>query len=214
MIHSQYRAMRTNPFFRNATLVYVTESNLGNEHLWVDAYLNTCDVFENVYVLRESPGQLGFRTDAPTKRKRAMLLRHCFAMDSIAICDQFVSVKDPVAMLDTLVTQIDWMREYHRTTSSGETNEFTAIFDQTGNRIANRKDDAVQALMVALDIIQRWTGGRTLDREKIVVDAIVAGRSNQEIARLKRSVDAFAFAPERKRGRHAEDRDSEDDYDE
>jgi hypothetical protein len=206
--------MRANSFFRNATLVYVLESNLGNEHLWVDAYLNTCDVFENVYALREAPGQLGFRTDAPVKRKRAMLLSHCFAMDSIAICDQFVSVKDPRAMLDTLITQIDWMREYHRTTSTGETTEFTAIFDQAGNRIPNRRDDAVQALMVALDIINRWTGGRTLDREKVVIDAIAARRSVNSIARLKRGVDEFAFLPHHKRGRRAGDADDEDDNNE
>jgi hypothetical protein len=167
ILRMHYIRMRQNPLFRDTTLLYCPENNLGSEHGWVADYIMdpnpAVNIFKNVYVLSEKDDKLGFRTDKASKLSRAMLLYKSFMMGQIAMCKDIVTVnpkRSQAEEADKLVTQIGWLREYRRRGISEEETEVTALFTSDRKRIPQRKDDGVQSLEVALDAMDKWYLGQ------------------------------------------------------
>lgn len=165
MVLTHYRAFRKIPFFKRARINYIPENNLAHEGAWIANLLMESELFENVAVLKEHPGQIGFHTDENSKLRRARHMRECFNMDRVVMCEDIVTVNtDPKKtrqiVTNTLIEQMEFLREYRRLSISRDTTYVTALFTEANKRIPNRKDDAVQALMVILDVVELFMGGK------------------------------------------------------
>lgn len=155
MMIAQYRAFRSIPFFAESTLLYMIECKTGFEHQWYKEHAEVTEKLPNVFTLQEHEDQIGFNTTHPIKLQRAYALKRCFEADRLELCEEIITVNpDPKrnakAVTETLISQIENLREFQKVTMKDTSVYVTALFNSDFKRIPNRKDDAVQALQVIL----------------------------------------------------------------
>ncbi len=165
MIKDHYLAFRRHPFFAESTILYIIENKTGMEHHWYKYLLSTLGIFDNVFVLKELDGQMGFNTTHNGKILEAYGLRGTIDLDGLAICKEIISANPDMtrcgdAAAEMLLNQISEMREYNFISLGGEKLSITSIHTADGKRIAGRKDDLCQALKKGLDIQKKYLQNR------------------------------------------------------
>lgn len=152
-----YKALRANPLFRDVTILYILENNLGKEHDNIKTIITDKTIFDNnVDYLFETHAAIGFRTKEHTKVTAADLLRQVISIGCISFAEDFVctntEAKDGAAgMKSLLLEQLGNLREYTTEKSNGTfKREITGKHDALGAELKGRKDDAQMACFLAL----------------------------------------------------------------
>lgn len=190
MLTDHYYALRSIELFRETTFLYVIENNLGFEHQWVTHHVNIAEKFENVAVLKEREGQIGFHTDHAVKLMRATQLQLAFETDRVAICADIVTVNpDPrrcaKVVTETLIKQAENLREYQRVTMTKTSTYVTAIFNAEGKRIIDRSDDAIQSFEVLCDASTRFLANKLEPRQYEYIHSVRERRTQVSTKRIR-----------------------------
>jgi len=151
-VSTHYKKLRAHLLFKDATIVYIMENNLGMEHNWIAEVIESSTLFNNVAILQEHEGQLGFHTTAQSKIRNDDMLREKISFNSILFLDNIVSTNvDPgrcgAAAKNILVDQLAGMCEYVKQKPDGTATRYiTSIYNELFQRIKGKKDDIQRAL--------------------------------------------------------------------
>lgn len=135
------------------------ENNLGMESNWIAEITESSVLFNNVMVLQEFDGQLGFHTNAQSKIRNDDMLREKISFHSLLFLDEIISVNvDPgrsgEAIKKTLIEQIAGMCEYVKHRPDGTTIRIiTSIYNELFQRIKGKKDDLQRALSMLVWVV-------------------------------------------------------------
>ena len=95
-VSTHYKKLRAHPLFKDSTIVYIMENNLGMEHCWIAEVIESSVLFDNVAILQEHDGQLGFHTTAQSKIRNDDMLREKISFNAMLFLDEIISTnKDP-----------------------------------------------------------------------------------------------------------------------
>ena len=151
-VSAHYKKLRGHPLFKDSTIVYIMENNLGMEHNWIAEVIESSVLFDNLAILQEHDGQLGFHTSAQSKIRNDDLLREKISFNAMLFLDEIVSVnKDPdrsgPAAKTMLINQLAGMCEYVKQKPDGTATRYiTSIYNELFQRIKGKKDDIQRAL--------------------------------------------------------------------
>lgn len=143
--------------FKDATLLYIFENNLGKEHDSLKYFIKDKNLFDNnVDYLFESHKAIGFHTGTTTKVDAADLLKQVISIGCMSFYEHFFTINAEVlggakTMISLLMTQLTNLREYTTEKANGTfRREVTGKHDQNNNELKGRKDDAQMACCMAL----------------------------------------------------------------
>lgn len=151
-VTNHYKMLRAHRLFKDSTILYIMENNLGMESNWIAEVTESSVLFNNVMVLQEHDGQLGFHTNAQSKIRNDDLLREKISFNSLLFLDEIISVNDDAsrcgdAVKKTLIDQLAGMCEYVKHKPDGTTTRIiTSIYNELFQRIKGKKDDLQRAL--------------------------------------------------------------------
>jgi len=151
-VSTHYKKLRAHPLFKDSTIVYIMENNLGMEHNWIAEVIESSVLFNNVAILQEHEGQLGFHTSAQSKIRNDDMLREKISFNSVLFLDDIISTNiDPGrcgnAAKNILIDELAGMCEYVKQKPDGTATRYiTSIYNELFQRIKGKKDDVQRAL--------------------------------------------------------------------
>jgi hypothetical protein len=126
------------------------------ESNWIAEVTESSALFDNVAVIQEHEGQLGFHTTAPSKIRNDDLLREKISFNAVLFLDELISANiDPSrcgdAVKGILIDQLAGMCEYVKHNPNGtSTRCITSIYNELFQRIKGKKDDLQRALSMLI----------------------------------------------------------------
>jgi hypothetical protein len=181
-----YDALRAHPLFRDSTICYVLENNLGHEHDHISYLVRNNNRISNATVLYENAEVAGFRTSAASKLRADDRLQEMITMEGVGFLSNFISVnpdpnKSGANARKELIAQIGNMRCYTNQLPNGESRRvITSLFDETFRRISGRHDDMQRALSMLL-IVSNLFLTRRLPVNYTLIDALRGNRNVQAL---------------------------------
>lgn len=157
-----YERIRANPHFKDSTLLYIFENNLGCEHDHLNALIRETPRFNNVDVLYENTTKIGFCTGEKSRLKgvdnlAAFLCNNAIAFEEdLIVCNTEVpkdynnrNVKEYTK--NKLIHQVSELQEYKEDMINGTVKRnVTSLFSHENVRYQNKKDDLERALTTML----------------------------------------------------------------
>jgi len=166
---ANYRAIRANPFTRDATIYYVFERNLGGEADTLTKLVKSTRLFSNCEVLSEHADIRGFLTTRQSKIASDDTLRLLVHMGAFYFAEDMFSLNKDLecaphdrarVMREMLVQQMSDMREYTRRNDDGTVQRIiTSTHTAKRERIRGRKDDVQRALSNMINAKVKFEAG-------------------------------------------------------
>lgn len=155
-----YTEIRANEVFRDVTILYVLENNLGNEHNWLVGLMRKCS-FSNVFPLFEHEDRVGFRTTQMSKLLGYDILKAYTSNGGIMFYKDMLTINaahadGKLVMRALLITQIAQLKQFGRKHANGSrVRVITGIHSEDGKRLP-QTDDVVMAFMMGLHAATRF----------------------------------------------------------
>lgn len=155
-----YTEIRSNEVFRDVTILYVFENNLGNEHNWLVGLMRKCQ-FSNVFALYEHEDRVGFRTTQLSKLLGYDILKAYTSNGGVVFYKDLITINAAHAdgklmMRALLITQIAQLKQFGKKHANGtRVRVITGIHSEDGKRLP-QTDDVVMAFMMGLHAATRF----------------------------------------------------------
>jgi hypothetical protein len=204
-----YAALRKNPMYREATILFVFENNLGNDQDFLNLIIKeNVAHFQNTFVLREHKELLGFRSTDKNKIDADENLRNIVTEGGLAIAQNFVSVNtDPSRRgenaIKMLFQQLEYMQEYWICDPNlrEPRHKITSRFTADGKEHRSRHDDIQRALSMSLNVHRMYLSRRLPAEDYKAIARLQPNRQTTAIG-----LQTIAAAPAaRKRARAYDD---------
>lgn len=149
-----YQFLRANPLYKDATIFYIFENNLGREHDHLNLIVEDTGIFSNCKVLQEHPNMIGFWTDDKKKLIMDDGLQQLVTFGRLRFAHNFISVNDDVTRvgdkaIEMLVKQIEDLKEY-TTMRAGSIRRIVASILRDDLTVEEGKHDDLQRALSML----------------------------------------------------------------
>lgn len=159
-----YHALRNHPLYKDATIYYVLENNLGREHDHLNFMIQDTG-FTNCAVLYEDENMIGFWTDATKKIVMDEALRDKVMFGLLSIANDFLTTNsDPNRQAETVVEmmldQIEDLKDYTVMKNGVERRIITSILGPDLAVEVGKHDDLQRALSMLIYASTKFLSGK------------------------------------------------------
>lgn len=159
-----YNGIRRHPLFKNSTILFVIENNLGLEGPRLQESVCSNPSFYNYVFLRETLDIYGFHTGEQSRLAADLKLQEILATRSIGYIKDIVCVNKTLGrraadVKRMLSAQIAALMMYERTTCRRGTSAYvTSTYNEEGARINGIHDDLQRALSMGIMVTYMFFG--------------------------------------------------------
>jgi hypothetical protein len=151
-----YDHIRADPLFKNVTILYIFENNMGNDHNFLNNIVKDIKRIDNVFVLYENDDKIGFNTSEFSKLTGYDILKTYASVRAIKFYRNLITINaqlvEPRATMKAeFISQMADLKQYAKMHPNGRrTQVISGIHGEDKKRIQGKVNDINMAFMMLL----------------------------------------------------------------